>query len=329
MLFNRSTQIVFTVGAVILSVGVIGSSISYSADDRAGGRTVTQGRAKTTITNMFDCPGGSLIRPAGFGTIAASDGSTWTVPSASEFQTGAKAANLYSECAKVTPADLSQVKVDDVPIVTIDADGEVITGYLIADNYFELYVNGKLVGVDAVPFTPFNSAIVRFKAKRPITYAVKLIDWEENLGLGTERGRSPYHPGDGGFLARFSDGTKTDNSWKAQSFYIAPLQSPNEVVEKGNVHDTPALMRTYPEAPDNAACEDRCYAVHYPQPRDWSAKAFDDKNWPAAFEFTLAQMGAERLKAYTNFRDAFGDAKVIWSNNLVFDNVVLVRKVQP
>jgi hypothetical protein len=189
-------------------------------------------------------------------------------------------------------------------------------------------VNGKLVGVDAVPFTPFNSSIVRFKAKRPITYAVKLVDWEENLGLGTERGRSPYHPGDGGFLAQFSDGTQTDSSWKAQSFYIAPLQSPHDVVEKGNVHDTPTLMRTYPEAPDNAACEDRCYAVHYPQPKDWNAKTFDDRNWPAAFEFTLAQMGAERLKAYTNFRAVFGDAKVIWSNNLVFDNVVLVRKVQ-
>jgi len=314
---------------VLACVAVLASGLSLAAEDRSSSaRAISQGRATTVIANMFDCPGGSLIRPAGFGTIVASDGSTWTVPAATEFQGGQRAADLYNECAKVTPTDLSQVHVNDVPIVTIDPDGEVITGYLIADNYFELYVNGKLVGVDATPFTPFNSSIVRFRAKRPITYAVKLVDWEENLGLGTERGRSPFHPGDGGFIARFSDGTQTDSSWTAQSFYISPLQSPDEVVEKGNVHDTPTLKRTYPEAPDNAACAERCYAVHYPQPKNWNAKNFDDKQWPAAVEFTLAQMGAERLKAYTHFRDAFGDAKVIWSNNLVFDNVVLVRKVQ-
>jgi hypothetical protein len=323
------THSIAVVSVAVLAAMSFTSSLSIGAEDRSSStRSVTQGRAKTIVANMFECPGGSLVRPAGFGTIVASDGTTWTMPSATEFQSGARAADLYNECAKVTPASLSEVKVDAVPIVTIDPDGEVITGYLIADNYFELYVNGKLVGVDAIPFTPFNSAIVRFKAKRPITYAVKLVDWEENLGLGTERGRSPFHPGDGGFIARFSDGTQTDSSWKAQSFYISPLQSPDEVVEKGNVHDTPTLKRTYPEAPDNAACGESCFAVHYPQPKDWNAKNFDDKNWPSAFEFTLGQMGAERLKAYTNVRDAFGDAKVIWSNNLVFDNVVLVRKVQ-
>ena len=71
--------------------------------------------------------------------------------------------------------------------------------HIVADNYFELYVNGKLVGVDPVPYTPFNSAIVRFRAKQPYTYALKLVDWEEKLGLGMEW--MPNHdwwPGDGG-----------------------------------------------------------------------------------------------------------------------------------
>ncbi len=71
-------------------------------------------------------------------------------------------------------------------MTVIDADGEVITGYIVADNYFEFYVNGKLVAVDPVPFTPFNSTIVKFKATRPVTYAFELVDWEEDLGLGTE-----------------------------------------------------------------------------------------------------------------------------------------------
>jgi len=311
---------------VLVLLGTAISFVAIAADKPATKRSITQGRAKTTVASIFECPGGSLVRPTGLGTVVASDGSTWDVPAAVEYQSGRRAPDLYNECNKVTPASLSEVRLDDLPLVTVDPDGEVITGYLIADNYFELYVNGKLIGVDAIPFTPFNSALVRFKAKRPITYAVKLVDWEENLGLGTERGRSPFHPGDGGFIARFSDGTVTDSSWKAQSFYISPLQSPDDVVEKGNVHDTPQLQRTYPEAPDNAECGEACYAVHYPQPKDWNTNKFDASNWPMAVEFTLAQMGTERLKAYTNFRDAFGDAKVIWSNNLVLDNVVLVRK---
>jgi len=317
--------------AAFLGFALLTTATAVGIADAADGarRSVSQGRAKTIVDNMFECPGGSLVRPAGFGTSVATDGTTWTVPSALEFQSGPRAPDLYNECNKVTPASLNEVRIDDVPIVSIDPDGEVITGYLMADNYFELYVNGKLVGVDAIPFTPFNSAIVRFRAKRPITYAVKLIDWEEHLGLGTERGRAPYHAGDAGFIARFSDGTITDSSWKAQSFYIAPLQSPDVVVEQGNIHATPNLPRTYPEALGSFSCEDRCYAVHYPQLKDWSAKRFNDANWPAAAEFTLAQMGVERMRAYSNFREAFGDAKVIWSNSLVFDNVVLARKVQP
>jgi hypothetical protein len=73
----------------------------------------------------------------------------------------------------------------------------------MADNYFQLFVNGRLVAVDSVPFTPFNSSVVRFRAKRPLTYAIKLVDWGGgNVGLGTESGGGPHHPGDGGFIAR-------------------------------------------------------------------------------------------------------------------------------
>lgn len=304
---------------------VIATTVAVSALAADGAqRTVTQGRAKTVKASIFECPSGSLVRPTGIGTISA-DGRDWPMPAAVAFPTGPRAPDLYNECNNVMPAGMQDLPID-VPFVKIDPDGEVITGYLIADNYFELYVNGKLVGFDAVPFTPFNSAFVRFQVKRPFTYAIKLVDWEENFGLGTERGRSPFHAGDGGFVARFSDGTQTDSSWKAQSFYISPLASPNDVVERGNVHDTPTLARTYPEAPDNADCGEKCYAIHYPVPADWNAKTFDDSGWPAAVEFTHEQMGTPRLKAYTNFKEAFGGAKVIWSNNLVFDNVVIVRK---
>ena len=73
------------------------------------------------------------------------------------------------------------------------------------------------------------------------------MDWDENLGLGTElSGKDPWHSGDGGVIAKFSDGTVTDSSWKAQSFYIAPLNSPDEVVERGHLHDTTRLDRVHP-----------------------------------------------------------------------------------
>ncbi|MBF4317705.1 hypothetical protein EAY30_22735, partial [Vibrio anguillarum] len=130
-----------------------------------------------------------------------------------------KAVDLYEECANITPESIADVDEDSVPVTIVDANGEEITGYIFADNYFELYINGQLVAVDTVPFTPFNSSIVKFKVNKPYTIAVKVIDWEENLGLGTEDNRGKaFHPGDGGFIASFSDGTVTSSDWQAQTF---------------------------------------------------------------------------------------------------------------
>jgi hypothetical protein len=104
------------------------------AQSPASQRAVTQGRAKAVLSDMFKCPGGSLVRPVAVGSIAASDGSTWTVPAEVQYTSATRAPDLYNECAHATPASLKDVRVDDVPIVTIDPDGETITGYLIADN---------------------------------------------------------------------------------------------------------------------------------------------------------------------------------------------------
>lgn len=309
---------------------LIAAAIATEVAAHSPERAVTQGLATEDLRSLPDCrhvPGGRVVR---IGAIRSTEGSRWTVPA--DVHSGPVAIDLYNECTDHVPRSLADVQLDDVPIVTVDEDGEVITGYLLADNYFELYVNGKLVAIDSTVFTPFNSAVVRFRAKRPITYAVTLVDWEENLGVGTEqdlRGPGLHHPGDGGFLARFSDGTITDATWRAQTFYIAPLASPSDVREAGAVRDTSHLGRTYPSAKSQAACAERCYAVHYRIPPDWTSPAFDASQWPAASEFTHQQMGAERLNAYTNFRDAFGNARVIWSSNLVYDNLVLARKVVP
>ena len=235
---------------------------------------------------------------------------------ANNFQTGPKLPDLYNECNKVTPRNLAEVDLNKVPVVEIDKDGEVVTGFMVADNYFELYINGKLIGVDATPFTPFNSHVVRFRVKRPYTIAVLAQDWEDKLGLGMEvfHGNT-WHSGDGGFVAKFSDGTVTNSSWKAQSFYIAPLAHPDDVVEYGNIHDTSHLGRIHPLA-KLPTCRELCFAIHYPIPDGWTEPDFDDSNWPQAFEYLDQEVGIVGVPGYWRFPEAFlgaaGSGRSTW-----------------
>jgi hypothetical protein len=322
--------------AAFASVAILAGSVCPAASQQGGTRAagegggkriVTQGLAKTVTDNLFKCEVKvTNHRISAVGTITADDGTTLTVPAETRYQKDQKLPDLFNECNKATPQRLAEVKDADVPVVEIDPDGEVVTGYIVADNYFEVYVNGKLVGVDAVPFTPFNSAIVKFKAKRPYTYALKLVDWEEKLGVGMEKmPDNDWHPGDGGVIARFSDGTVTDSTWKAQSFYIAPLASPEDVTEKRNVHDTTKLGRVHPLS-KKPTCQEKCYAVHYPIPESWATASFDDAGWPRAYEYTDEDVGVTTLTAYTRYPEAFEGARWIWTVNLVYDNLVIARK---
>ncbi|MCC6776474.1 MAG: hypothetical protein IT537_07535 [Hyphomicrobiales bacterium] len=292
-------------------------------------RIVTQGLARTTVEDLAPCAGGETVRnvrKSPLGEIAAPNGATFMAPVANNFQTAPKLPDLYNECAKVTPRSLAEIDLSRLPIVEVDPDGEVVTGFLIADNYFELYVNGKLIGVDAVPFTPFNSHVVRFRVRRPYTIAVLAQDWEDKLGLGMEVfGGNAWHSGDGGFVARFSDGTVTDSSWKAQSFYIAPLRSADEVIEYGTIHDTSHLGRIHPLA-KLPTCREQCLAIRYPMPERWTRPDFDDASWPRAFEYLDQEVGIQGMPAYWRFPEAFRGARWIWTINLVFDNTVLLRK---
>ena len=310
-----------------------------AADPAPPKRMVTQGTAtKIVAQNLTRCAHTHPkmnVRVAAVGEITATDGTVITMPAATALQTGRGplSYDLYNECNQVMPPNASAVSTANVPVMEIDPDGEVITGFIVADNYYEMYVNGKLVSVDNTPYTPFNSAIVKFRVKRPYTLAFLVVDWDEHLGLGMEVFPVPitpktnkYYPGDGGLIAKFSDGTMTDGTWKVQSFYIAPLVDPKEVVERGHIHDTPNLGgRTHPYArrPD---CEDKCYAVHYPIPRNWQSPRFNDSHWPRAWEFTAQEIGVTNLPAYTRFPELFEGARWIWTQNLVLDNVMIARK---
>ena len=303
--------------SIVLILFVIASYTTVFSQ-RSDNGSVSRGKATIVSDNLFpNCKGS---RPSRLGTSTSLDGKTWTVPSSTSFLTGPYLSDLYNECSNVTPASIANVNLESFPITIIDSSGDIINGYILSDNYCELYINGKLVGVDPVPYTPFNACIVRFKVKRPYTIAVKLVDWEENSGLGTENnGGNPYHAGDGGFIANFSDGTRSDSTWKAQVYYISPVMSGDSVITLSN-----NIRYTYQSA-RNIPCADSCYAVHYPIPETWMQPTFNDNDWPYAFEYTPSVVGVN-WPAWTNFPTVWNNRNFIWTSNLVTDNEVLLRK---
>ena len=295
-----------------------------------GTASVSQGPATVLIENIFECDRG---REAPIGTSTATDGSKWTVPAEVNFTDNSFpfASDLFNPCTKVEyrSADEALAALDGTDIIEVDADGEIVTAYVFADNYFEMYINGTPVGKDNVPFTQFNSNIVRFKVNRPFTIAMKLVDWEENSGLGSEANRGQaFHPGDGGMVAVFKDASDdiiatTNNDWKAQTFYTAPLRDLSCANEEGTLR----LSETCSTEDSNDGTS--YYALHWKTPSNWQSADFDDTTWPNATEFTNNTIGVDNKPSYTNFINIFDDnavdAQFIWSTNVILDNEVIVR----
>lgn len=214
---------------------------SFAYAQYTGTASVTQGLANTTISNLYTCTGGRI---AAIGTISATDNTIWTVPAVTNYNNNSFpfASDLNNPCNghnfSNESSALSALNASD--IITVDADGELITAYVFADNYFEMYINGVPVGKDNVPFTQFNSNIIRFKVNRPFTIAMLLVDWEERLGVGGEtNGGFTYHCGDGGMVAVFKDSNnsiiaKTGSDWKAQTFIRLQLWISHVLRKTGN-----------------------------------------------------------------------------------------------
>lgn len=284
------------------------------------------GRAETINEGLFDCGRGS--RASAVGRVTSEDGAEWIVPAQTNFATAPKAADLFNECGGEKLSGLSALDLDAVPVFDVGGD-EDFTAYIFADNYFELYVNGQLIAVDPVPFTKFNSNVVRFKADRPVTFAVMVVDWEENLGLGSEGNRGkPFHPGDGGFVAQMRDAAGdvvaiTDSTWKAQTFYTAPLSDRACLKIDGTTRDSSTCST------DGRDTADGLSAAHWALPDGWETTEFDASAWPDAVTFTNETVGVDNKKAFANFVEVFdtsgADAQFIWSSNLVLDNLVLLR----
>ncbi len=297
-----------------------------------GTASVTQGLATNiTTANLLACTGG---RVAAVATITASDNTTWVVPAITNFAnaTFPFASDLNNACNgnNFATSTTALASLNGSDIVTIDAAGEVITAYIFADNYFEMYINGIPVGKDKVPFTQFNSSIVRFKVNRPFTIAMLLVDWEERLGVGAEtNGGFQYHCGDGGMVAVFKDASnnivaKTGTDWKAQTFYTAPIMNLACATEIG----TSRLSANCSTADSNSGTN--YYGLHWARPTNWTTANFNDSTWPNATTYSNAAIGVDNKPAYTNFTNIFddvsNDAQFIWSKNLILDNEVIVRK---
>ncbi|WP_186175863.1 hypothetical protein [Vibrio jasicida] len=318
------TQAIALSSVILMTVGCTPSSAPNAKsdlNDYNGSASITQGLAKTTEANLFECENGRS-RVASIGEITDSGGKVWTVPAKNHFTTAPKAVDLYEECANITPQSITDVDKASVPVAIIDDDGEEITGYIFADNYFELYINGQLIAVDSVPFTPFNSSIVKFKVNKPYTIAVKVIDWEENLGLCTEDNRGKaYHPGDGGFIASFSDGTVTSSDWQAQTFYTAPIYDLTCLSEVDGKRLSETCTTEGIDSGENA------YAAHWETPDNWMSEDFDATSWPQATPYSEDEIGVNNKKSYMNFIEKFSGtgASFIWSTNVVLDNEVLLR----
>ena len=158
-----------------------------------------------------------------------------------------------------------------------------------ADNWFVMYINGKLRAVDSIEFTPHNVVSVDILPEYPMTIAIMAKD-NADPKTGLEYGD---HIGDGGFIIKFADGTVSNATWKAKSFFKGPLNhdTKNPKVERQQI------------------------------PEKWWAMDFDDHAWAQAVEYT-----EERVKPKDPYYQAdFKGAKFIWSEDLDLDNTVIFR----
>ena len=275
---------------------------------------VKPGHSTTACTNTearFPAAG----MPAKAGVAKAADGTTITLPLT--VNDGPFAVDLYNDC--VGKGDNPEWE-KQLQTVVIDPDGVEITGFIHADNYFELWVNGRFVGRDSIGMVPFNTAVVRFRARYPITYAIKAVDWESHPGIGMEYAN--FNIGDGGFIAYFSDGTRTDSTWRTETFYVAPLDDPScvRVTAAGSRDSTFCSQGVRPNC---AMDPNTCSALHFPIPMDWTAARFDDARWPMAVEWPAALVTDH--PSYTRHAKVFNDARFIWTRNLRLDNLILAR----
>ena len=181
-----------------------------------------------------------------------------------------------------------------------------------ADNWFSLYVNGKLVGEDSVPLATersFNSETIRFTANYPLTIGIVAKDFtQDSSGLeyiGTPR----QQIGDGGIVAQIKEERSgkfvigTSSHWKALVTSTAPLNS--------------SCVSSNRPAID-------CQSSTLAYPSGWTHQKFNASSWANATQFSPAEVGVKEGYFTINWNPA---ATLVWSSDLKLDNTVLLRTV--
>ncbi len=159
-----------------------------------------------------------------------------------------------------------------------------------ADNWFKLYINGKLIAVDSIDFMPHNIISFEILPEFPMTIAVLAKD---NADAKTALEYNDSNIGDGGFIMKIGDDIVTDANWKAKDFFHGPING-----DKKN----PKVK-------------------HTKLPENWYAIDFDDSDWSAATEHS-----EETVRPMKPFYDKdFSGAKFIWTEDLELDNTIIFR----
>jgi len=197
------------------------------------------------------------------------------------------------------------------------ADGAAATGAVVsftaqvwADNWFALYVNGKLVGEDSVPITTersFNAETITFTATYPLTIAIETKDFKETDSGIEYIGLPNQQMGDGGLIAQIVDNSTgkvtaaTGGDSKALVIQRAPL---NTACEKDKDPDT------------------TCQFASFEMPDQWTSASFDDRGWSPATEWSAADVGPKGGYDEITWDPS---AALIWGSDLKVDNTVLLR----
>ncbi len=273
-------------------------------------------------------------REASVGYITAIDGVKVDLPAKTNYlnEEFPLARDLYNPYGTIfQESKVATISYENKDATVIDEDGEVITAYILANNYFELYINGVPVAKDPVPYTEYNSSIVKFKVKRPFNVAIKAVDWSEYIALGREENKGKkFAASEGGIVFVFKSDLEniigiSDDSYRVQTFTCGPIDDIKKFVEVGGLRSATLLndMEIYDSKTG--------YGINWDEPKDVYLPEFNDHQWLNAREFSIEEVNIDEVPAYSNFSDIFddpeNDAKIIWTNNLYLDNEIIIRGI--
>ncbi len=185
--------------------------------------------------------------------------------------------------------EIGKKKKNEFPSLIKPKMSDTMKANIYADNWFVLFINGKLTAVDSIDFIPHNVVSIDILPEYPMTIAVMAKD-NADPKTGTEYGTNI---GDGGFILKFADGTVSNGKWKAKCFFKGPLE-----------RDTKNPRVKHDSIPD-----------------DWYKVGFDDSKWAYATEYTEERVGPKEHF----FQFDFKGAKWIWTDGLDLDNTVIFR----